>query len=94
MTTELDKISTLLDRNVLKGLANNNNHSFEEKIYLDYKLSCLVIEILIGGKERGVYGFTYIRENECVFSKLKYMYSDLINLYKEMKSKIPQDLKS
>ena len=94
MTTELDKISTLLDRNVLKSLVNRNNHSFEEKIYLDYQLSCLVIKIIIGGKEKGVYSYIYIRENECVFSKLKHMYSDLINCYKEMKSKIPQDLKN
>ena len=60
--SKINTFRSLNNRNKLQQQALRNRHTFKEKLYIDIDKSCLVINIVVGGEEKGIVYYRYIYE--------------------------------
>jgi len=90
--TEINTFRSLNNRNKLRQQSFKNKHTFKEEIYIDVDNFCLVINVVIGGRENGIEYYKYVYENDCFFKELNELYSELLKEYGRLKNNIDPDL--
>ena len=92
-TTELEKLETLLIRNRLMSKMKRNGHSFKEEIKFETNPASLSIRLVIGGEDKGLIGYKYIYEGDCVFKKAEELYKNILLAYDDCRyGSVPRDL--
>jgi hypothetical protein len=91
-TLRIKTFESLNNRNKLQQQALRNRHTFKEEIYIEIDNSCLVINVVVGGEEKGIVCYKCVYEGDCFFKKLNELYTDLLEEYKKSKENIDSDL--
>jgi len=90
--SKINTFRSLNNRNKLQQQALRNRHTFKEEIYIEIDNYCLVINIVVGGEEKGIVYYKYIYEGDCFFEGLAELYNELLKEYDKIKKNIDSDL--
>ena len=77
----LDFFNLFINRLDLKKACLRSGDSFEEDIYWDVNNMSLTIKVVLGGEEKGFYGYRHIYDFSNLYKESNEFYSELLEGY-------------